>query len=382
MARPHVLLSAAVSLDGCLDTRPGEGRLLLSGEEDFERVVSERASSDAVLVGAGTLRADDPRLRVRARAPREHPLREHPLHEHPLKVTITRSGDLDRAWRFWHHGGPKAVYAVGAEARRRAVAALGDLAEVYEVTGSGTWEAVLDHLHTLGVRRLMVEGGGQIHTQLLRQGLADELQLVVAPLLVGQADAPRMLGPGPYPGGPPHRHTLVDTRRIGDVVLLRYALNRRPGTDERATAADLAWLAEACELAALCPPSRSAFSVGAVIVAADGERLAQGHSREGGDSRVHAEEAALAKVAGDPRLRGATIYSSLEPCAKRASRPRSCARLIIDSGLRRVVTAWREPDTFVVAADGAGLLRASGVCLAEIEQHAEAARAPNAHLPQ
>lgn len=370
MPLPHVLLSAAVSLDGYLDTRPGEDRLLLSSEADFERVDSERACSDAVLVGAGTLRADNPRLRVRSLAP----------HEHPLKVTITRSGDLDRAWRFWRHGGSKTVYAVGAQARARAEASLGDLAKVYEVAGDGTWEAVLGHLHTLGVRRLMVEGGGQIHTQLLQQDLVDELQLVVAPMLVGQVDAPRMLGPGHYPGGPLRRHSLVDTRRIGDVVLLRYALNQRPGIDARPTAADLAWLTEACELATRCPPSRTAFSVGAVIVAADGEKLAQGYSREGGNLRVHAEEAALAKVASSSRLRGATVYSSLEPCARRASSPRSCAQRIIDSGVRRVVTAWREPDTFVVAAAGAELLQASGVTLAEVTQHVEAAMAPNAHL--
>lgn len=371
MSMPHILLSAAVSLDGFLDTRPGEGRLLLSSEEDFHRVDSERASSDAVLVGAGTLRADNPRLRVRSSAPEEY----------PLKVTVTRSGDLDPAWRFWHHGGRKAVYAVGARAQARASTALGDLAEVYGVAEDDrTWEAVFSHLHALGVRRLMVEGGGQIHTQLLRQGLADELQLVVAPLLVGQTDAPRMLGPGPYPGGPLHRLALVDNRRIGDVVLLRYALNRRPGPDTRATAADLAWLTEACELAARCPPSRTAFSVGAVVVAANGEELARGHSREDGDPQVHAEEAALAKLAGDPRLGGATVYSSLEPCGRRASRPRSCARLITDSGVRRVVTAWREPDTFVVAAAGAELLQASGVTLAEVSQHADAAMMPNAHL--
>ncbi|MEU7278427.1 dihydrofolate reductase family protein [Streptomyces sp. NPDC045431] len=375
MSMPHVLLSAAVSLDGCLDTRPGEDRLLLSSEEDFRRVDAERASSDAVLVGAGTLRADNPRLRVRSRAP----------HAYPLKVTVTRSGALDPAWRFWHHGGRKAVYAVGARAHARAVAAVGDLAEVYEVTEvagdeNAAWEAVLRHLRTLGVRRLMVEGGGQVHTQLLQRGLADELQLAVAPLLVGQRDAPRMLGPGTYPGGPLHRLTLVETRPVGDVVLLRYALSRRPGADGRATAADSAWLAEACRLAAACPPSRTAFSVGAIVVAADGEELARGHSREGGDPHVHAEESALAKPAGDPRLRGATVYSSLEPCGRRASRPRPCARWIIDSGVRRVVTAWREPDTFVAAAAGAELLQASGVTVVEIPRYADAAMSPNAHL--
>lgn len=59
MPHPYVLLSAAVSLDGCLDDT-GPGRLLLSGPADFDRVDEVRAESDAILVGAGTLRADNP----------------------------------------------------------------------------------------------------------------------------------------------------------------------------------------------------------------------------------------------------------------------------------------------------------------------------------
>ncbi|HVT67559.1 MAG TPA: dCMP deaminase, partial [Trebonia sp.] len=73
----------------------------------------------------------------------------------------------------------------------------------------------------------------------------------------------------------------------------------------------------AVSLARQCPPSATAFSVGAVVVAADGTELARGFSREGGDPVVHAEEAALAKLApGDPRLAGATVYSTLEPCSR------------------------------------------------------------------
>lgn len=64
MARPYILLSAAVSIDGYLDTRPGEDRLILSNKADFDRVDSVRAGVDAILVGAGTLRADNPRLLV------------------------------------------------------------------------------------------------------------------------------------------------------------------------------------------------------------------------------------------------------------------------------------------------------------------------------
>jgi len=85
---------------------------------------------------------------------------------------------------------------------------------------------------------------------------------------------------------------------------------------------DRAHLRRAIDLAEQCPPSRTAFSVGAVIIGGDGILLVTGRSRET-DPRDHAEEAALAKFpAGDARLRGATLYSSLEPCSTRASRPR------------------------------------------------------------
>jgi pyrimidine deaminase RibD-like protein len=139
---------------------------------------------------------------------------------------------------------------------------------------------------------------------------------------------------------------------------------------------DAGWLALACDLATLCPPSRTAFSVGAVIVGADGREIARGHSREA-DPHDHAEEAAIAKSGGV--LAGATVYSSLEPCGNRASRPRPCAELIVAAGARRVVFAWREPSLFVEGT-GAEILSAAGVELVELPELADAAWEPNAHL--
>ncbi|RFS82723.1 dCMP deaminase [Actinomadura spongiicola] len=139
---------------------------------------------------------------------------------------------------------------------------------------------------------------------------------------------------------------------------------------------DLGWLALACDLAALCPPSRTAFSVGAVVVGADGREISRGHSRDH-DPNDHAEEAALARAAAG--LTGATVYSSLEPCGRRASRPRPCAELIVASGARRVVFAWREPALFA-AGTGAEILAAAGVEVVELPELADRARRPNAHL--
>jgi 5-amino-6-(5-phosphoribosylamino)uracil reductase len=374
MPHPYVLLSAAVSLDGYLDDT-GPDRLLLSSPADFDRVDEVRASVDAILIGAGTIRADNPRLLVNSEQ-RRSARTAAGKPEYPLKVTVSGSGALDPDARFWHTGGDKVLYTTdqGAERAR----ALGLATDVVPLGGDLDWRRLLTHLHEVrGVERLMVEGGGLIHTQLLTQGLADELQLVLAPLFVGDPRAPRLFGPGGYQGG---RLRLLESRRIEDVVLMRYEPTA-PGTGSLPAAADHHWLARACELAEHCPPSDTAFSVGAVVVAADGTELARGHSREGGDPVVHAEEAALAKLdPADPRLPGATVYSSLEPCARRASRPASCARLILDAGVRRVVTAWREPDTFVTDADGSGLLAAQGVEVVVLPEHEERAKAPNGHL--
>ena len=164
--------------------------------------------------------------------------------------------------------------------------------------------------------------------------------------------------------------TLAETRRVGEVALLRYLLGPG-GPDHR-------FLRWAVELSRLCPPSDSAFSVGAVVVGEDGEVLATGFSREQED-HDHAEEVALRKLGPDPRLRHATLYSSLVPCGARASRPVTCVGHIVAAGIPRVVFAWREPRLFT-DGEGAEQLRAAGVAVTEVPDLAERARAVNAHL--
>jgi pyrimidine deaminase RibD-like protein len=141
---------------------------------------------------------------------------------------------------------------------------------------------------------------------------------------------------------------------------------------------DRRWLERAVELSAHCPPSDTAFSVGAVIVSAAGEVISDGWSRRS-NPLEHAEEAALAAAGADPRLVTATIYSSLEPCSVRASRARSCTQLILGAGIPRVAFAWREPSLFV-DCEGAELLRDAGVEVRELPDLAPLVRAVNAHL--
>ncbi|WP_163549172.1 dCMP deaminase [Candidatus Frankia nodulisporulans] len=143
---------------------------------------------------------------------------------------------------------------------------------------------------------------------------------------------------------------------------------------------DPRWMTRAIELAHRCPPATGAYSVGAVLVGEDGEEISYGFSREVDDA-VHAEESALAKIdPDDPRLATATIYSTLEPCSQRTSRPRTCTQLILAAKIPRVVIAWREPGLFVADCQGYELLTAAGVTVAELPELAERARAMNAHL--
>ncbi len=141
---------------------------------------------------------------------------------------------------------------------------------------------------------------------------------------------------------------------------------------------DRHWLRRAIELSRSCPPA-PLFCVGALLVDKAGGVLGSGFSRQR-DPRDHAEEVALASVRpGDQRLRAATIYSSLEPCSTRASRPRSCTELILAAGVRRVVFAWREPDLFV-DCEGAEILAAAGVEVVELAELAPDVREINSHL--
>jgi diaminohydroxyphosphoribosylaminopyrimidine deaminase/5-amino-6-(5-phosphoribosylamino)uracil reductase len=140
------------------------------------------------------------------------------------------------------------------------------------------------------------------------------------------------------------------------------------------------WMRRAIALSRLCPPSPTAFNVGAVLVGADGTELSSGYSRDRGP-HVHAEQSALRGLAaGDPRLAAATLYSTLEPCSERRSGP-PCTGLVLAAGIRRVVIAWREPELFVADCQGVELLREAGVSVAELVTLEAEAKAVNRHLP-
>jgi 5-amino-6-(5-phosphoribosylamino)uracil reductase len=224
-ARPYTIVSCATSVDGYLDDA-SPARLVLSGPEDLDEVDELRAAADAILVGAGTIRADDPRLLIRdpARIARRERDGRPP---HPLRVTLTATGELDPGARFFNGPGTPLVYAP-ARAAKAARDTLGERAVVIDVGAQLTVAAVFEDLYSeRSVSTLLIEGGSLLLRDVLAANLADELRLAVAPFFVGDAAAPRFALPARYPHDRTHPMAMLSVRRVGGVAVHHYRLSSR-----------------------------------------------------------------------------------------------------------------------------------------------------------
>jgi 5-amino-6-(5-phosphoribosylamino)uracil reductase len=223
--RPYTLLSCGMSIDGYLDSASVK-RLPLSNEADFDRVDGVRATCDAILVGAATVRNDNPRLLVRSATRRQQRI-VRGLGPSPVKVTVTARGELDAGANFFVTGEAEKLVYCASSVVERVRAQLAAVATVLDGGQPVDLQRMSEDLYRRGVRRLMVEGGGSVHTQFLTGDLADELHLVVAPFFVGDSRARRFVSDGRFPWHPGRRARLAEVRQIEDVVLLRYALSDR-----------------------------------------------------------------------------------------------------------------------------------------------------------
>lgn len=225
-----MLLSAAMSADGYIDDASGRG-LELSDAADWDRVDELRAASDAILVGARTIRTDNPRLLVKS-AERRARRAAAGLAASPRKVTMTSAGDLDPGSQFFAVADLPPLVYVPESAADAASAKLSRAAVVVSVPAGQSAGRVdlawlLADLDARGIGRLMVEGGATVLAQFLSAGLADELRLAVAPVFVADRRAPRLLA-GERPAG---RMQLVGVSQVGDMAVLRYLPGRQAAAE-------------------------------------------------------------------------------------------------------------------------------------------------------
>ncbi|MDD1686840.1 2,5-diamino-6-(ribosylamino)-4(3H)-pyrimidinone 5'-phosphate reductase [Methanoregula sp.] len=226
--RPHVIVNVAMSADGKLSTRERR-QVKISGVQDFNRVDRLKAGSDAVMVGIGTVLADDPSLTVKAEECRTNRIRRG-VDEHPIRIVVDSHARTPPDASILLKGTGKRIIAVAEEADKENVAHLQSLATVI-VAGRDRVDLTLlmDELGAMGIQRVMVEGGGTLIAGLIAAGLVDEIYTFIGNLVIGGKDAPTLAdGAGFLKESEFCRLTLLETRKIEEGILLHWNVDHQP----------------------------------------------------------------------------------------------------------------------------------------------------------
>ena len=226
MERPFVCMNMAMTADGKITSAARE-RVRFTSETDRKTMDRLRAEADAVVLGAGTLRIDDPYLHVREAEMKEY-RRSLGKPEGLLFVLVTASADVDPDSRFFRD--PLAsgrIVATVEDAPAARLAGLAARAEIWKI-GRGSVDLVelLRRLKQRGVERLLLEGGGELNWGFVRDDLLDEMYVTIAPCLLGGREAPTIVDGEGFRMKDGRRLRLVDLARVGDEIYCRYSVVR------------------------------------------------------------------------------------------------------------------------------------------------------------
>jgi 2,5-diamino-6-(ribosylamino)-4(3H)-pyrimidinone 5'-phosphate reductase len=220
--RPYVVVNIAMSADGKISTRERR-QVRISGAQDFSRVDRLKAGCDAVMVGIGTVLADDPSLTVKSEECRKY-RRNQGWDDHPVRIVVDSSGRIPPEASILHKGEGKRVVAVSQRADAAKIALLEKKARVI-VAGEDEVDlcALMNELGEMGIHRVMVEGGGTLIAGLIEAGLVNEIYTFIGNIIIGGKDAPTFTeGEGFILESAFPRLTLREARRIEEGILLHW----------------------------------------------------------------------------------------------------------------------------------------------------------------
>ncbi len=224
--RPHVFVNLAMSADGKLSTKERR-QVRISGDADFRRVDQIKSQSDAIMVGIGTVLADDPSLTVKDAALRKGRA-DTGRDENPVRIIIDSRARTPVDADILHKGPGKRIIAVSGSADPAKTALLSQYAEV-RVCGDEqvSLSSFLEYLGALGIRSLMVEGGGTLIGSLFAEGLVDELFTCIGNMIIGGRDAPTPAdGEGFVNEADFPALVLKDAQKIDDGILLHWIVRK------------------------------------------------------------------------------------------------------------------------------------------------------------
>ena len=222
VAGMRIHLSAACSIDGYMDDT-SQQPLVLSSDEDLLDIQRERAQCDAILVGAGTVRADNPRLSVREPQLVAERVRNG-LSPQPVKVTVTASGDLDPEAHFFQSNGQESIVLCPAPIASALRSRHARSATVIGMEGPISARTIARTLQRKGIHNLFVEGGGRVLSMFLSERIYDHFRLAIAPFFVGDAGAPRLRLLSHLASQ--DRLVVRQVRLLGDTTVIDYDLAR------------------------------------------------------------------------------------------------------------------------------------------------------------
>jgi 2,5-diamino-6-(ribosylamino)-4(3H)-pyrimidinone 5'-phosphate reductase len=229
VVRPYVIVNVAMSADGKISTRERR-QVRISGHEDFSRVDLLKAGSDAVMVGIGTVLADDPSLTVKSPdliAQR----RANGKEDHPVRVVVDSTARVPQTASILTKGPGKRVVACSRRAPPDRIRAIEPLATIIKAGDTEVnLSSLLMQLAGMGIGRLMVEGGGTLIWGLLREGLVDEIYTFIGDIIIGGRDAPTLAdGEGFTLAAEFPSLVLTEVTRLGEGVLLHWTCTGRNG---------------------------------------------------------------------------------------------------------------------------------------------------------
>ena len=220
LKKPFVFINSAMSADGKISSVEHR-QIRISGQADLARVDLLRAKSDAVMVGIGTVLADDPTLRIKSNALRQARM-EQSMPENPLRVVADSLARTPPGARLLGEG---CLVAVSRSAPAERVARLSRECEIIKCGEARVDLALLmSELCMRGVKRLMVEGGATLNWSLIKAGLVDELYVYMGALLIGGSQAPTLMdGPGFCRDFPMLKLESVET--LDEGVLIKWSVD-------------------------------------------------------------------------------------------------------------------------------------------------------------